>query len=508
MGCVQSIEKVEQAVKLISKTNLDKIGIIIVVALLAYVILNIVQNALFGPLRDVPGPFLTKFINIPYFILDLPLGTYYQKLKSFHETYGDLVRLGPRTISIADKTMIRQILVHEDLPKSSVYEMLQKNRGMSLFSTTDSNWHRQRRRIISPAFSIKYLKSLETFMTSAAVLLVNKIDHDITKNQDSDGFGIIDIWSLLQCLAIDVIGEAAFGESFKMIQDPTHFVPPAIKEEIQSGAINAMYPLLGKLILKNSGGTDPKLTNFMSTIIHNRLNSKEKKREDILQILIDAHKDYNECLTVEAIISETVLFLIAGSETTSNTLGFAIFELLNKPETLKSLYREIDNIPLEKNQTVFNYEQVKNLPYLNSVINETMRIDSMAAGGLERTTKKTVVLGNRLALPEGVEIICNVYHVQTDEKHWPDPFKFKPERWISYENEENSLDAFFPFSAGSRNCVGKNFALQEMKISLATLLKYFEIESIEQEMKDALNRRVFITLGMEKNSFKIKMKRK
>jgi cytochrome P450 len=104
-----------------------------------------------------------------------------------------------------------------------------------------------------------------------------------------------------------------------------------------------------------------------------------------------------------------------------------------------------------------------------------------------------------------------LYHAHTNSKYFPDPFKFKPERWISKEQNElehNDLEAFFPFSAGTRNCIGKNFALQEMRICLSTFLKHFEIAPIEQEMKDAEEIRTFITMTIVKNSFKIRIKRR
>jgi cytochrome P450 len=105
-------------------------------------------------------------------------------------------------------------------------------------------------------------------------------------------------------------------------------------------------------------------------------------------------------LTADAIISETLVFLVAGSETTSNTLGFAIYSLLSHPEQLQKLYKEIDEVPSEGGP--FKHEQLKNLPYLNAVINETLRVFSVLPSGLQRMTVKKTILGERYVLPEGV----------------------------------------------------------------------------------------------------------
>lgn len=100
----------------------------------------------------------------------------------------------------------------------------------------------------------------------------------------------------------------------------------------------------------------------MKKIIIERIEGGEKaRRNDILQILIDTQqaKEADDRLTAHAIAHETVLFLIAGSETTSNTTGFAIYELLKNPHTLDALRAEIDAVPMEPGQKYFHHEQLK-----------------------------------------------------------------------------------------------------------------------------------------------------
>lgn len=141
----------------------------------------------------------------------------------------------------------------------------------------------------------------------------------------------------------------------------------------------------------------------MRDIIEERLRDKSKERNDILQYLINSQKsnDENDRLDVAEISEETVLFLIAGSETTSNTTGFAFFELLKHPDKLEKLHQEIDSVDLNEDGA-FHNEQLKHLPYLNAVINETLRLDPVAAGALHRYTTQPTVLGN-MVLPKNVK---------------------------------------------------------------------------------------------------------
>lgn len=89
--------------------------------------------------------------------------------------------------------------------------------------------------------------------------LVAKIDKEIAKDHDQNNYGKVDIWNLMQCLALDVIGETAFGSTFNMIEDNSHFVPKAISEEMIESAISSMYPILSKFMLKNGGKVNPEL---------------------------------------------------------------------------------------------------------------------------------------------------------------------------------------------------------------------------------------------------------
>ena len=143
-------------------------------------------------------------------------------------------------------------------------------------------------------------------------------------------------------------------------------------------------------------------TQFVKDIYDRR--KKGVKRDDILQALIDTQDAENpeNRLSTNAIIRETVLFLIAGSETTSNSINFTIIELLRNPDKLAKLRQEIDSLPLDSASVTFDHDVLKKLPYLNGVINETLRMDPVAAGGLQRHTDKDIILGNNIHLPKDV----------------------------------------------------------------------------------------------------------
>ncbi|CAO3590494.1 unnamed protein product [Absidia cylindrospora] len=469
-----------------------------------------IYDACFGPLCDIPGPFYAKFFAIPRAFTDNPRGTSYRRMKALHEKYGTIVKINPSTIAISDKDWIREILVKDDLPKGPNYGFLQGSGNQTLFNTRDKTFHKQLRRVVSPAFAVKYLNSLETFMDSCTEAFINRIDKDIESSKDgSDGFGTVDIWMLLGSLALDIIGSTAFGQSFNMVESNDHFIPIAITRGMRFAPKLVLYPFLGQLVKLFRLNRDPLFDSFMRDLIIKRLES-DQRRDDILQILIDTQlaSHQEDRLTVDAIIAEVVLFLIAGSETTSNTTGFAIIELLRHPDKLNKLQEEIDNVPLENGRTLHTHDQLKHLPYLNAVINETMRLNPIASNGLQRITDSDLILGGKIFIPRNTVVVCSLNHAQRNPSYWPNPEEFLPERWLDDAQVKPCLDAFYPFSAGSRNCIGKQFALQEMRITLATLISRYQLSAIPEELEAAKDIRQFITLTVEKSSFKVLMKKR
>jgi benzoate 4-monooxygenase len=122
-----------------------------------------------------------------------------------------------------------------------------------------------------------------------------------------------------------------------------------------------------------------------------------------MQILIDAAKSEkpSERLSEESVIGETMLFLFAGAETTSNTAAFALIALLQEPEKFQKLREEVDTLEYNENNH-FSYESLKNAPYLNAVINETLRLRPVTAAGLERIAEQDFILGQSYHIPKGV----------------------------------------------------------------------------------------------------------
>ncbi|CAB1344095.1 unnamed protein product [Coregonus sp. 'balchen'] len=196
-------------------------------------------------------------------------------------------------------------------------------------------------------------------------------------------------------------------------------------------------------------------------------------------------------LTDHEILSQAMIFIFAGYETSSSTLSFLAYNLAKNPHVMTKLQEELDTVycvPQQGNphtmtklqeeiDTVFpnkapiQYEALMQMEYLDSVLNESLRLYPIAPR-LERVAKKTVEI-NGIVIPKDCVVMVPTWTLHRDPEIWSDPEEFKPERF-SKENKE-SIDpyTYMPFGAGPRNCIGMRFALIMIKLAMVEILQSF-----------------------------------
>lgn len=211
-----------------------------------------------------------------------------------------------------------------------------------------------------------------------------------------------------------------------------------------------------------------------------RLESPDIGRVDLLARLLEGKDASGEKLGREELTAEALTQLIAGSDTTSNTSCAILYWVLRTPGVLAKLQQELDaHIPVG----VPAYDAVKDLPYVQNVIWETMRIHSTSSLGLPRlvpmatpdnpSPKPCELLG--YTFPPGTALSVPAYTIHHSKALWGDDADdFVPERWDDDRITEKQKEAFIPFSYGPRACVGRNVAEMELKCIVGTVFRNFE----------------------------------
>ncbi|XP_075794251.1 cytochrome P450 2J4-like isoform X2 [Pelodiscus sinensis] len=186
--------------------------------------------------------------------------------------------------------------------------------------------------------------------------------------------------------------------------------------------------------------------------------------------MVKCRDDPTSTFDEDSLIHTILDLFIAGTESTATTLRWALISLVLHPDVQEKVQQELD-VVLGSSQLIC-YEDRKNLPYTNAVIHEIQRYHCIAPVGVPRQcVKDTTLLGS--PVPKGTVILPNICSVLADPEQWETPRQFNPAHFLDKEGNFMSRDAFLPFSAGHRVCLGERLARTELFIFFTNLLRAF-----------------------------------
>ncbi|KAG8438727.1 hypothetical protein GDO86_005065, partial [Hymenochirus boettgeri] len=180
-------------------------------------------------------------------------------------------------------------------------------------------------------------------------------------------------------------------------------------------------------------------------------------------------------LSEDEMLGQAFIFLIAGYETTSSLLSFTSYLLATHPDCQEKLLCEVDKFTQEHG--VADYSTVQNLPYMEMVLNEALRMYPPAFRFAREASQDCTVMGQRI--PAGSVVEIPIGYLQNDPRFWREPEKFNPERFTAEEKQKRHPFLFLPFGAGPRSCIGMRLAILKAKIALCRLLQRFRFETCE-----------------------------
>ncbi|XP_078614494.1 cytochrome P450 3A24-like [Branchiostoma floridae x Branchiostoma japonicum] len=403
--------------------------------------------------------------------------------KKFNKVYGIFEGRQPILI-VGDLELVKDITVKEanTFTNRRIFEGQGDIIGNGLTILKDADWKRVRS-AISPTFSSGKLKQM--------ALVVERCGDNFVANLEENakqGVGF-DLKELSGAYTMDVISGTAFGVDVDSLHNPNHPFVAHAKKLFDFNLFNPfviilfLFPQMGKLLEKFGVSLFPrKVLDFFSAAVDNVIdmrgnNEDEAKRVDFLQLMLKAHnkeldkevpKDVvKQGVSKKEIKGNAVLFWIAGYETTANTISLTAYNLALDQEAQNKVIEEVDAIVEKRGK--LDYEAVNEMHFLEMCVNETLRMFP-AAQRFDRVCKEdTEVKG--LHIPAGTIVNIPAYAIHHDPEIWPEPEKFKPERFSKEEKESRDPYAYLPFGSGPRNCVGMRLALMELKFALAKALQ-------------------------------------
>ncbi|KAI1301928.1 Cytochrome P450 9e2 [Halotydeus destructor] len=251
-----------------------------------------------------------------------------------------------------------------------------------------------------------------------------------------------------------------------------HAIHHLIKERRQTG--NRGNDFLQLLIdaQHENGNVEPEVDakEFDAEVHHLNQDADQDK-------LFDKTKLQNKTLDDDEVIANSILFFAAGSETTASLLSFLFYSLALNEKVQEKLLQEI------KGAGELDYQTVSTLPYLDAIIQETLRMYPPAIAFDREAAGEYALPGTDIVLEAGATIMVPVYAVHHDERNYPNHDTFDPSRFLPENRDNIKPYTYLPFGSGPRNCIGMRFALLEAKLVIAKLLLALRVVKTENTVK-------------------------
>lgn len=325
--------------------------------------------------------------------------------------------------------------------------------GGASFPMLEGEPHLASRRLLAPPFHGARMRAFGQIMADSAVRVLSGMPSGAEFKAQETG----------QAISLDVILEAVFG-----VSDPER------KAKFGRSIVELLNSQPGLLVIlrplqREFGGFGPFARFMRRKRAFNALLSEELAQRrraasdgpDILHMMMAARRADGSAMSDDELRDQLFFLLIAGHETSAVSMAWALYELHRHPAALDRLLAEIEAAGRDAEP-----DAIAALPYLDAVCQETLRIHPLLSFVPRLLRRPFELKGYRL--PVGVNVAVGIGLVHGREDLYPEPARFRPERFLE---RKFSPFEFLPFGGGTRRCLGAAFALYEMKIALATILR-------------------------------------
>ena len=378
-----------------------------------------------------------------------------------------------------------------------VYTILRPTVGDNSLIVLDGDRHQQQRQLLMPPFHGERMRAYGQ--------LICQITEQVT-NQWVEGSHIT-ARPFMQEISLQVILQAVFGLNQGQRCQQLKPLLTSLLNFTTSPLIFslAFFPAL----MQDLGPLSPgryfvrrkqKIDQLIYAEIHERREHLDPSRSDILTLLMSARDEAGKPMTDQELRDELITLLLAGHETTSIALTWALYWIHYLPEVKEKLLKELDTLGNDPDPSA-----ITRLPSLNAVCSETLRIYPIVLITTPRILKSPLHLMGYEFEPGTILAPC-VYLTHRREDLYPQPEQFKPERFLE---RQFSPYEYLPFGGGNRRCIGAAFALYEMKLVLAKILSNFDLVLVDNHPVKPTRRGVTMApAGNVKMVFKGRRQRK
>ncbi|KAM7252371.1 hypothetical protein ACFE04_024254 [Oxalis oulophora] len=439
-----------------------------------------------------PGPRTLPIIGNMHVLMGGSL--MHDRLRQLSMKYGPLMHLKLGELSymvISSDEVAKQVMKTYDLnfchrPKTISTAIITYNFTDIAFGPYGDYWRQLRRICVSELLSPKRVRSFRQIREEFVSDMIKSISNNSCHDHAGGGSVLINLSKMIFSLSFESVSRTAFGmecedlESFistvkRLLTllsgfNLADFFPSATLVHSTMG-LNSEIKRLHRVI-------DKVLQNIIDKHMARRAMDhkagEDHEREDIVDVLLNLreHGNLELPLTIDNIKAVIMDLFIAGSETSSTIVDWAMSELLRNPRVMKNAQAEVRRV--FKSQGNVSESRIDELEYLNLIIKETFRLHPPLALLIPRECKERCEI-NGYEIPAMSKVIVNVWAIGRDPRNWTEPESFWPERFIDSPIDYKGMDfKFLPFGAGRRICPGISYGMANVELLLAQLLYHFD----------------------------------
>ncbi|MFG3496508.1 cytochrome P450 [Streptomyces sp. NPDC047928] len=389
-------------------------------------------------------------------------------LKSLRDS-GDLVQvdLGTMPVYIATSAeLVHEVTVRQarSFEKGRLFDRLRPLAGNGL-ATANGEVHRRHRRLIQPMFHPQRISMYAAVMSDNARALADSW----TPGQE------IEMEQAMAQYAIETLASTMFSTDIGLpaVVAVRENLPVVLKNMLIRAASPKILDRLPIPANRDFDAAAARLREVIDEVVATTRRSGRTGHNDLLSVLLDAQDaETGESLSDSEVRDELSTILFAGAETTASTLSWTFHELALHPDVEEQLVAEIQEVVGDRPVAI---EDVPKLTAVRRVLDEVIRLHGVTL--LMRRATAPVELGG-YSFPEGTEIAFSLYALHRDPRLYTEPDRFDPDRWLPERKAAIERQAYIPFGAGNRKCIGDAFVWTEATIALATILARWRLRPV------------------------------
>ena len=394
-------------------------------------------------------------------------------LSQYTEQYGDTFRfyLGgiKEAIVTTDPAVIQHVLkTNADNYQKSEIQVKRMGHflGKGLLTTHGEAWKTQRR-LIQKGFDRRLLDALSTIMQDSLAESLREFDSQIQA-------GAVDIYPHLMKMTFAMVARSLFGaklkdEDINLVSDTICTVQEFIVRQTIQPYLNPWFAASGEL--RRHEEMRARADSVLMAYIQQRRH--QEPGQDLLQTLMDARYSDGEGMSDELVLSESMQLLVAGHETSSNSLSWLLYLLSSRPECLEQVRQEFDSV---LGDAPLNHADLPRLEFTTQVIQEGLRLYP-PFWMIDRMAVEDDRVGD-VAIPRGSTVIVYVYGAHHAPRYWENPESFDPRRFVKGHEKLRQPFTYLPFGGGPRVCIGNHYAMLQVLMILSHVVRKYDFELV------------------------------